>query len=127
MKIALKSFSLFTRKLFFKTQLHLLNYYYYTINFKKANNDKVLDCFNNKKLGNFISQLLFIVFYLVIFFRSSYFFKRSTSRAMTNSSSVGITKTRTLAASVEISPVAPKTFFSGSTSQPNQEMPSITI
>ncbi|CIV74709.1 Uncharacterised protein [Streptococcus pneumoniae] len=45
---------------------------------------------------------------------------------MTNSSSVGITKTRILAASVEMSPVTPKTFFSSSTSQPNHEIPEIT-
>ncbi|EIA04084.1 hypothetical protein SPAR156_1952 [Streptococcus pneumoniae GA08825] len=49
MKIALKSFSLFTRKFFFKTQLHLLNYYYYTIFFKKANHSKVLDNFIRKR------------------------------------------------------------------------------
>ena len=52
--------------------------------------------------------------------------RRSTSRAITNSSSVGITNTLTADSAVVMSPTCPKTFFSGSTSIPNQVRPSKT-
>ena len=77
---------------------------------------------HSKKLANhsanFSGLIKFLITYLVL--------RRSTSRAITNSSSVGITNTLTADSAVVMSPTCPKTFFSGSTSIPNQVRPSKT-
>ena len=77
---------------------------------------------HSKKLANhsanFSGLIKFLITYLVL--------RRSTSRVITNSSSVGITNTLTADSAVVISPTCPKTFFSGSTSIPNQVRPSKT-
>ena len=62
---------------------------------------------HSKKLANhsanFSGLIKFLITYLVL--------RRSTSRAITNSSSVGITNTLTAESAVVMSPTCPKTFF----------------
>jgi len=64
------------------------------------------------------------------FFISNDYFslKRTTSRAIINSSSVGINNAFTFESSVEMILSTPRTlFFSSSISQPNHEIPSMMI